>query len=433
MKSILSKRNTLFLSIALLTTAACGSDGGNEPEAGNAYLTIVGDSNMFVDYGVQRTLTVRYHNSNDEPLSGEVAFKITGDAADSGISAEVGYTTADGLVEITLNAGQDDAAFAIEASAQYASPAVWNIAVGSPFDLYGTYDLDSNFDMVSGLPGTLGDVVNTVVDIADGPNDPATFILDLVEDKAGFGFPGRPALDALVNGVIKDNAPDLVNKLLDMTNNFGEVARKFGTDSTIRVAQASGGEGMIGTHTMHGFHFRIDGQNYVYTNADLGVDDVEVKNVSVSMQNDRVTFSEHNMPVAYGGFLAMALEDVVIPLVDPNSSNLYELLSANVNCDAVGQTLADNVGIFSSSSWAGFCDAGLELGANAIMDQITNLSGVELNISGTSRMQETNGDRKVDSLTQGKWSGTIDYFGEAADLEAKSNTFTGSRVGSPTD
>jgi hypothetical protein len=62
------------------------------------------------------------------------------------------------------------------------------------------------------------------------------------------------------------------------------------------------------------------------------------------------------------------------------------------------------------------------------MDKLTELDGIDLHIAGDARLQETNGDRMVDNLTQGKWSGSIDYLGEAAALAADANVFTGARV-----
>ena len=435
MSKTASLRNSIFVGIALSLTAACGGDG-NVPEPGNTFLTIVGDSNMFIDHSERRVLTVRYHDGEDLPLDGEVRFELRGDAGGATISAESGYTNANGLVEITLNAGATDAAFEIVASADYANSVNWNIAVGSPFSLAGTYDIDSDFDVVSGLPGDVGTVVNEIIEMTDDANDPATYLLDKLEDEVG-GFFGdalgalRPGIDGIVNDVIINNAPDLVNDLINLGNNFGEAARKFGTDSTFVISEASGGEGYVARHTMHGFHFRIDNMNFGFTNDELGEEDVEVANIGVSHTADKVTIQAHDMPIQYGGFLAKALNEVLVPMLDPNATGLGDYLNNRINCTAVGQSLSDSIGLGSASFWEGACETGISAAANAVVGQLIDLderAQVVLKITGTARMQETNGDRKIDSLTQGKWSGAIDYLGEQGELMGETNSFTGTRT-----
>jgi hypothetical protein len=416
------------MGLALSLSVACGGDG-NVPEPGNAFLTIVGDSNMFIDHSERRVLTVRYHDGDDLPLDGEVSFELGGDAGGATISAEAGFTNANGLVEITLNAGNIDAAFEIRAAAEHANSVNWNVAVGSPFSLAGAYDIDSNFDVISGMPGDLGNVLNTIVDMTDDPNDPGKYLVELLEDELGFSIPSF--VDAIVNDAIRDNAPGLVNDLLDIADAFGQATRKFGTDSTFVVTEGSGAEGYVARHTMHGFHFRIDNMDFGFTNDELGEEDVEVANIGVSMNADKVTILAHDMPVQYGGFLAKALNEVIVPMIDPGSDSLKSLLQARIDCVAVGIALENNMPFGSASFYEGACETGISAGANAVIDQLIDIderAQVTLKITGTARMQETNGDRKVDSLTQGKWSGAIDYLGEQGELTGDVNIFTGTRT-----
>ena len=432
-------RNSIFLGITLSIAAACGGDSGGEPTEGNSYLTVVGDTNVFIDYGVQRVLTVRYHDSDDNALAGEVGFAIRGTASGSTLADNSGVTNNQGMAEVVVRAGNDATAFTVEATAAYASPASWSVAVSAgtpPLSVVGSYNLSSKFDVASGLPGTLGDIVNTVIDFSDGPNDPATFILDIAEEELSSPFDdllsaARPGLDAVVNDMIKENAPDIVNDLLEMANDLGEVSRNFGTNSIIAiVSDPIEGTGANGTHTMTGFHFTIDNQNYQFTNAELGVENVTVNGISVGMQNGLVNFSNHNMPIQYGGFLAMALEQVIIPAIDPNAANLEEFLLNRINCAAVGQAISDFIGIGSASLYEGVCIQGIAIGAELAISELIDIDDsaqVILQIAGQARVNDTTGDRKVDTMTQGKWAGAIEYLGESGALGTDSNVFTGAR------
>ena len=173
MKTTISKHLSLFLAATLAaTTFACASDTGGDDDDDNnpaegAYLSIVGDRDVFLENGWTTRLTVRY----------------------------TGVTNSDGVVQVDLVAGPSgDALFTVEASAPYAEPVVWQVAVSEgapplpPLDSTGRYSVGSKFDIVSGLPGTAGDIINGFVEMTDDPYDPATFVLDLIVDKVDSGF-----------------------------------------------------------------------------------------------------------------------------------------------------------------------------------------------------------------------------------------------------
>ena len=120
------------LSLALLISAtafACGASASGDPEEGNAFLSVVGDRNVFLDHGASTTLAVRYHDGNDEPLAGEVTIAIQGDAKDSSVATTSGVTDAQGIVRYDLQGGNTDAAFGVQATAEFASPTEWSITV----------------------------------------------------------------------------------------------------------------------------------------------------------------------------------------------------------------------------------------------------------------------------------------------------------------
>src|SRR5262245_26513812 len=74
-----------------IVTAACGASA-SAPEEGNAFLTVVGDRNVFLDYGQRVNIAVRYHDSNDEPLAGEVSLRVGSGTGDSQLLGSGGFT-----------------------------------------------------------------------------------------------------------------------------------------------------------------------------------------------------------------------------------------------------------------------------------------------------------------------------------------------------
>lgn len=306
----------------------------------------------------------------------------------------------------------------------------------APMDATGLYALDSEFDVISGMPGDVGNVVNTFVEMTDDTYDPATWLIDKIVDEIdnstvrSFVNSTRPVLDGLVLNVIEDNAPQLVADILEIGDHFGQIAREFGTVSTLDI-QRDTDSGLVATHKVSGYMFEIDNVAYEYDMAALGAEDTVVAGVSIEYAADRVTIGEHNVPIEYGGFLALALEDVIVPLVDPSADGLHDLLTNNINCADIGDTIYQEVQFLDPGFYEGLCDLGLLAGTNAILDQlyaIDSKAQVIMVINGSARASDQNNDRKVDRLTTGKWAGDISYNGNVGALAEDVNTFSGQRM-----
>jgi hypothetical protein len=102
-----------------------------------------------------------------------------------------------------------------------------------------------------------------------------------------------------------------------------------------------------------------------------------------------------------------------------------------IDCQAVGQQLADSIGVGSPSLYEGACILGVGAAVGVIYDQLASLdaSAMLLGISGEARPQDTNTDRKVDVLTGGEWVGSVSYAGVPATLT--DSTFRAERMALP--
>ncbi len=435
------------ISLVGCTTAAPvgGDDTPNPPDPDNAYLTIVGDNQYFMEGGWRQTLTVRYHDDADQPLAGQVDFSIVGAPAGATLSATFGVTNADGQATIDLIAGaQGDAAFKVRAEADYADPVEWTIAVTAgtpplpPLDVTGRYTVHSDFDLVSGVPGTVGDVINTFLDMTDDPNDPATWVIDLVLENLdnstveGLIDSARPFLDGLLNDLLLSVAPDFVDQILQLGDQFGQVARHFGVVTTLDVADGGGIDDneLTATHTMTGMFFNLDDQFYSFSMAELGVDNIAREDIPFAMEDEAVVnIGEHSFQMPYGAMLLLAVEDVIIPKLDPYATDLTDFVGNLVNCEQVGITLADEIGVLSPSTYEDLCETGVTAAVGAIENQIVGLEGMDLNISGAANPKDTNSDALVDKLLNGQWAGNVSYFGSDAPLSDA--TFRGDRQNLP--
>jgi len=449
-------KSILFALAITLGAYGCAAEegGGGDPQPpveGNAYLVIQGDVNVFLENEWRQTLIVSYQDGDGEPLAGQVDFEVVGAAAGGTITKAFAVTDQDGKAVIEVVAGTTgDASFKIKAAAEYADAVEWSIAVNGgtpplpPLDPQGSYRVSSEFDLVSGVPGAAGDVLNTFVDITDDGYDPAKWLLDIIVAEIdnstieGFINATRPLLDGVLKDALLSIAPDFVTSILEVGNKFGQVGNNFGT--TTRLDVTSGGvesSDMTAKHTMTGMYVTVDSQRHNFSMAELGMD-VQEANASFRMNDSEteVTVGEHEFPVSYGSLLTVALNQVIIPSVSPGSNNLGDLFASLLNCNAIANELYDFISAEfgwggSVSLYEGACELGLNAAANAIMQQIQNLDndGLVIKMSGTAKPMDTNTDAKVDVLRNGKWNGTISYAGTPASYSDAA--FDGEKMGTP--
>ena len=304
-----------------------------------------------------------------------------------------------------------------------------------PLDATGSYELDSRFDLVSSMPGTVGEVVNTFIDMTDDPYDPATWLLDTLQDEWDGGWAedmlesSRPFLDGVIHDVMMEHAPELVDQLIQIGDAFGQATRKFGVNSVLMVQDDA--DGMDGSHTVNGYHFEIDSLDFAFTLAELGGDSVIVDDVSYVLADDFLDVAEHSVPLRYGGFLAMALEEVIIPMVNSNAYSLRSLLDELIDCYPIGEAVSEEVGYGSPEFYEGLCELGLDAGSNFVINKLISIdeqAEVRLVISGKARVQDQDSDRQVDRLINGKWNGAIDYAGSTGALAPDASTVSGERM-----
>ncbi len=284
----------------------------------------------------------------------------------------------------------------------------------------GTFRVNSTFDLATNVPGTPGQVANYFILATDDPDDPSKFIVEKLIEALPAGSIKNTAQDAapFITGYLNDRlleiAPELLTKIIDIGDAFGQVARNFGTVETLAIS--SNGQA---TKTVTGVQFKVDDVELEFPFTDYGMDDVAVTGLNVSLdQAGKLTISEHQVGLSYGKILRLALDQAIIPFIDPSASNLGDILHSLVNCEAVGEYVFDAIGIGSPSTFENACTLGLTAGAAALYNQIDSIDGnaLEFGMSGVARGIDKNRDGRMDDITTGTWSGTLGYAGTPAAL-----------------
>ena len=295
--------------------------------------------------------------------------------------------------------------------------------------LAGKYSVQSQFDISQNMPGTVGTVFNNFTAAA---SDPGKWLLDLIISKtSGIVQQGLQLAEPFLSGYIDDQinqyAPAFVQTIEQVGSDLGQMAQKFGVNETYDVTGGSGAYTAVDTAV--GLHFKVDSLEEDFAFSDYNEQNIVVNNVPVTLDaSGKLSIGEHQLPVSYGKVIRLGLDNMVIPNVDPNASDLGTLLTDLIDCDSVGQALADNVGLIGQSTWSSLCTAGLQAGAQEIYTQINNIdsSALTFDLTGAAKAVDTDHDYKADSLQLGKWTGTLSYAGTPAPLAAA--TFTGAKM-----
>ncbi len=298
-----------------------------------------------------------------------------------------------------------------------------------PLTPEGRFAVNSDFDIATNMPGTAGAVINGIISATDDADDPTHWILDQLVAQLPAGTVKNtlqgsiPFVAGYLNDRLLEVAPGFVERIVDLGNKFGQVARHFGTLETLEIS-ASGGA----TKTVTGVQFTVDELELQYAFADYNMTDVQVPNLTVTLEKTgRLTVSDHKVPLSYGKILRLAIDEMVIPMIDPSATNVEDLLKGVVNCQKVGQYVYEAIDIGSPSTFEQACKTGLHIGANTIYTQINNVdsSALEFGINGVAKGVDKNKDGKMDTIQTGAWAGTLSYAGQGAPLAH--GTFVGVR------
>lgn len=296
----------------------------------------------------------------------------------------------------------------------------------------GKFSVQSDFDVATNLPGTAGTVVNYFIQATDEADDPTKFILEQLLNALPNGsikntLQGSvPYVAGYLNDRLLEVAPDFVGKIIDVGDGLGQVAKHFGTIEVLDIsgtpAPSTGGDASLAyaaTKTVQGLHFNVDNVDIDLLFADYALDDVKVEGLAVSLeQTGKLNVSQHKVPLKFGAIMKLAMNNVIIPFIDPSVTDLEGLLQKSVNCQAVGLYVYEAIEIGSPSTFESACNTGLTAASSAFYNALDNLdvSALEFDLLGTARGVDKNSDGKMDDIQVGVWTGQLGYAGTPAPL-----------------
>lgn len=398
--------------LALLATlfaplSACGEIDEPPPAA---HLTIEGVAWIAIPSQTTARLAVRYHDGDERPLAGRVDFAILGEPGGATLSASTAATADDGVATIDFHAPDVAESFQVRASAADAEPVEWTVTVmrGAP-RVTGSYELTSALDVRGAAVG----LEAVLLELTDDPHDPASYLLDRIgESTGGLGAEVldalRPGLDVSLALALDAALPGGADRLRAIGDRLAQVVDELEVVSRLSIAETDGR--LRGRHAPIGYRFAIDGEVTAVDAGELGVAMGVGEPLALELARDRLTIPAHAVPLPLAELLDLALERAVVPALDPDATDLGDLLSRAVGCDVLSAALEDEVGAGLAAASTALCHAALAAAAELALDRLRQIGGAaatELHLTGAATAVSRDGDRTADALEDGHWSGTI--------------------------
>jgi hypothetical protein len=435
-KKLIGPSASLLLGLSL---AACSGGGAGGDDGSDARLTIMGDSSLTVIQGVETTLRVRYHDSAQAALAGEISFAIEGADA-SFLAGSEASTDDNGEATMALTVAAGAESFEVLASAPGAQPVSWTVDISNrPLIVDGDYSLDSKFKP-QGIDDGVVNAISLFEEMTDDPNDPGTWMVDVLlaelDSSIVSGAVGlaRPSLDGWIKDLmLQGAAADYADKANQIAAHLLAFSDNVGTRSEFRVRPWTDEGTYRATHEMISMVANVNGSDFEVTLVELGVPAIHAQNIHVTRtESGEMAIDDHDMNLPYGEMALATLEDAIIPLVQPGATSVHELFTSFVDCQEIGASIADFIGLGSASTYDGPCNAAISTAAGHLGDVLLETdesNPATLKLNGFAKFADDDADGEVDELRGGNWYGSLDMgpLKNRALVEG-SSTFTGRRM-----
>jgi hypothetical protein len=298
-----------------------------------------------------------------------------------------------------------------------------------PLTAEGTYEVRSVFDLGTSLPGTAGAIATYFIEATDDPEDPTLFIVQRVVAALPDGAikSALRAATPLVAGALNDRllevAPDFVSTVVEVGDALGQVVHGLGTTERLEIASTG-----AAIKTVTGLHVTIDNLTHELAFRDYALPETRIAGLAVTLSPaGQLALSDHRVPLRYGQLLRLALDEAILPWIDPSVTHLGELFGRIVSCAAVGALIYDAIGLGSASTFEAACTGGLNAGAAALYARMAGIDAValELSLAGAARGVDRDRDGKLDQILTGTYTGSVRYSGQPSPLGAA--RFSGAR------
>ncbi len=316
------------------------------------------------------------------------------------------------------------------------------VSIGTlPLLASGPYDMINHFDFTGAIPGQLGQILDTAVQIF---YDPGAFILAQIKNLVKQVLPGilidaafslfENALAKVVSDWLLNKSPPWLQSFFQMGQDVLQIVKKLEMLGVLKIFKVSNDFFVKGEINFTGLNLYwklgCDKKDPKYAecgkftlDAAKGVGDPNFPldffagtlTGSISQQK-KLTIDSSTIKLNYGKLILYVLTQVVLKKIT-GESTFIGAMEKLVNCDGIakgiGGSILGKLGL-SQSTVKGFCSSTLGLIVLPLEQLIGGLAlDSKLSLNGQCTMVDTNDDLKVDKLIDGVWVGNIVLEGAA--------------------
>ncbi|MFN3203025.1 MAG: hypothetical protein ACE366_31820 [Bradymonadia bacterium] len=317
-----------------------------------------------------------------------------------------------------------------------------------PLESAGTYTVQNRFDFTNAVPGTLGRVIDGLVQFfgaGEQEREIASVIFDVVEQLAreAAGTLGGIAvelvrawveddLNRIINTYIDYDAPQWIRDFFQIGRDLLQVVADLEVISRVRLSKVRTDGTFEGSESWIGLAFRWTlpcGENN--PDPDCGRHEFTMEQVASGLEGvdlvfgqfngrvhsyDRMIINSHTLDLQYGRLILFVLNNLILPEVADGADNITDALLNLADCPAFANRMTNGrdtlelggIEIASRDSIEGWCTTVMSVagdGARAILGRLR--TDTRITLSGDVLLIEQNNDLRVDALVDGVWRGNI--------------------------
>jgi hypothetical protein len=316
-----------------------------------------------------------------------------------------------------------------------------------PLNPAGSYTVLNTFDFTDAIPGTLGDVINGLVQFFGTRNQEreiAGLLFDVIERIArdfGGGLAGlavnllrdwlEDELNDVINGWIDNDAPDWVRDFFTIGQDIVGIVAEMEVVSRMRISKPRRDGTFDGSQNWIGlaFYWRLPCEND--PDPQCGRYEFTMDEIAAAAEGIQLVFGQftgrihsynqgiidlHTMDLQYGRLIMFVLNNIILPFIADGATNLRDALLNLANCPGFanratggrGHLRIAGINIVSRDRIEQWCTGGIGIVGDAASAIIGRLRvDTRLSVQGEMVFLEETDDLQVDAIENGTWTGVI--------------------------
>lgn len=304
-----------------------------------------------------------------------------------------------------------------------------------PYQASGAYDMVNHFDFTGAIPGNLGKILDTAVQIF---YDPGAFLIEQIKNlvkqllpslivDAVFGL-FEKQLASVVSDWLLNKSPSWLQDFFQMGKDVLQIVKNLELLGILKIFKVSNDFFLTGEIDFTGVNlywklgcdkndpkyaecgkFGLDMSKQI-NDPNFPLDAISGKITGTVSQQKKLTIDSGMIKLNYGKLVMYVLLNIVLKKIT-GETTFIGAMQKLVNCagiaKGIGGSILGKLGL-SENTVKGICDSTVALLVLPLEALIGGLAlDSKLSLAGGATMQDTNDDLKVDLMVDGYWTGTI--------------------------